>query len=301
MKRRISFLLALLTLLSCVFVPVSVSAKKDTPEQIEDLYVFVPDNQAKTLRLTWYEGERKPGGYQIYRSDSGKKGTYQKIATITEPVYTDSNLKQHTVYYYKVRAFETKGGKTVYGPFAKRDCFTKMTKAYVSKLLKNGYEIYRKWITRDALDLDYLNGVSYTETVMDNNGKKFDKETLYYPVKDRTFKTKKEIKKYLKKYFADWCIGSFVDDFYVELNGRLYAREPVFIEGIGQDYEHFTVRDIAQKDDYASFSVLETWADYYGHFPVMAAYALYRYKNRWVFSDYTWFPTKDWTERKLAS
>lgn len=42
-------------------------------------------------------------GYQIYRKSSGKK--YKKVTTTTAYCYTDKNLKQNTVYDYKVRAY----------------------------------------------------------------------------------------------------------------------------------------------------------------------------------------------------
>ncbi len=302
MKRMISVLLAALILLSCAAVPATASAKKDQLEEIYDLYVFVPENKSKTLCLTWYKSEEtKPDGYQIFRSDSGKKGTYEKIATTTEPTYTDSGLKNQTVYFYAVRAYAKRGGKILYSPIAKRDCCTKLTRSYAAKLLKKGYEIYRKWITRDELELNYNKAVTYKETIVGDDGQKFWLLTPYYLVKDKTFTTKKAIKKYLNKHFAYWCVGSFVDDYYVERNGRLYTREPAFVDGVGQIYDKFTIRDIAQKDDFASFSVLETWTTYTGDFPVMGAYTLFREKNRWVFSDNSWFPTKDWIERKFVS
>ncbi len=301
MKRCISLLLTLLTLLFCVCMPVNVFAKEESLDKIYDLYVFVPNNKAKTLCLTWYEDQNKPDGYQIYRSDSGKAGTYRKIATTTKPTFTDSGLKNQTVYYYAVRAFAKNGNKTVYSPFAKRDCFTKITKSYAAKLLKNGYEIYQKWITRNTLKLNYGKQLKFKEVTRMDDGTIFDFQVDYYPVLDKTITTKKALSNYLNKYFTDWAIGEFVDAYYVEHNGRLYAREPDFVDGIGQVYEQFKIRDIAQKDDFASFSVLETWTTYTGDFPVMAAYELFRFGNRWLFSDNSWFPQRLWIERKLAS
>ena len=301
MKRIFSTLLAMLMLLSCVAVPTQVFAKNNKLSEVYDLYVFVPDNQVKTLCLTWHEGEGKPDGYQIFRSTSGKKGTYKRIATTIELSYTDTGLKNQTIYYYAVRAFVHKGNKTVYSSFSKRDCFTKITKSYAAKLLKNAYSIYQKWIVRDSLDLDYNKAIKYLEKIRMNDGTIFDPEISYYLVKDKTIKTKKAIEKLLKKYFSEWTIGTFVDDYYVERNGQLYTREPSFIYGEAQDYERFKIRDIAQKDDYLSFSVLETWMTYTGDYQKMAAYSMYRDNKKWLFTDTSWFPTKEWYEREACS
>ena len=302
MKRWISVLLVMILLLSSTGIPLFAFAKETLAYEVYDLYVFVPDNKPKTLCLSWYEEEIKPDGYQIFRSDSGNKGTYRKIATTTGSSYTDTGLKNQTVYYYAVRAFENKGGKTVYGPFARHECCTRITKTYAAKLLKNAYEIYQKWITRDKLKTDYRKALVFSEKYLADHGETFNIKQTYYRVKDKTFTTKKEIKKYLKKYFIEDYVSTFVDAFYVEHNGRLYAREPAFVDGIGQVYEEFAIRDIAQKDDYSlSFSVIETWATYTGNFPIIKAYNMYRSNNRWVFTDNCWFPTKDWIERKLCS
>lgn len=53
-----------------------------------------------SVKLTMTSGYET--GYEIYRK-SGKK--YKKIATITDDVYTDANLKVNTQYSYKVRGY----------------------------------------------------------------------------------------------------------------------------------------------------------------------------------------------------
>lgn len=69
------------------------------------------------VKLTW---KKVTGamGYQIYRSTTGKAGSYKKIKTIkkgTSISYTNSKLKRGQ-YYYKVRAYRTVKGKAIYGP-----------------------------------------------------------------------------------------------------------------------------------------------------------------------------------------
>lgn len=59
-------------------------------------------------------------GYRIYRSTS-ENGKYTKIKTISNNStfsYTDKNLSLGKVYYYKIRAYKTKSGKTQYGQYS---------------------------------------------------------------------------------------------------------------------------------------------------------------------------------------
>ncbi len=58
-------------------------------------------------------------GYQIYLS-SARNGSYKRIATVTgenNVSYTVTGLKKNTIYYYKVRAYKTVFGKTVYADY----------------------------------------------------------------------------------------------------------------------------------------------------------------------------------------
>lgn len=58
-------------------------------------------------------------GYQIYRATS-KNGKYTKVKTVSSKTrsYTNYLLTAKKTYYYKVRAYKTINGKTVYGSFS---------------------------------------------------------------------------------------------------------------------------------------------------------------------------------------
>ena len=47
--------------------------------------------------------------YQIYRSTTGKDGSFVKIYTTKGTSYTNTGAKAGTKYYYKVRAVFTNG------------------------------------------------------------------------------------------------------------------------------------------------------------------------------------------------
>lgn len=57
-------------------------------------------------------------GYQIYRSRSKSSG-YKKITSTKKTSYTNKGLTAKKTYYYKVRAYKTTKGKTVYGNWSK--------------------------------------------------------------------------------------------------------------------------------------------------------------------------------------
>ena len=59
-------------------------------------------------------------GYEIYRA--GRTGSYQKIAKISDNIYTDSGLAPSDTYRYKIRAYtyNTNTGKSIYGDWS---CF----------------------------------------------------------------------------------------------------------------------------------------------------------------------------------
>lgn len=68
-----------------------------------------------SVKITWNKTSSATG-YAIYRSTS-KNGTYKKIATTKKGTYTDKKLTFAKYYYYKIRPYTIKNGKTVYGDY----------------------------------------------------------------------------------------------------------------------------------------------------------------------------------------
>lgn len=66
-----------------------------------------------SAKLNWAEVSGAKG-YEVYRATS-KKGTYKKIATTANTFYQDTTLASKHTYYYKVRAYKTKGKNNVTG------------------------------------------------------------------------------------------------------------------------------------------------------------------------------------------
>ena len=74
------------------------------------------ENVSEGLKLR-YDTQDDVSGYVIYRSNS-KKGEYERIAQINSKstdTYLDSKIEYNKTYFYKVRAFDTYGGKKYFG------------------------------------------------------------------------------------------------------------------------------------------------------------------------------------------
>ena len=120
MKKVISIVLTLIVFLSMIALPFSVYASKDTsqPAKVTNLKITTA-NKKRQLKLTW-KLQHAVDGYQIYRSTTGKSGTYKRIVTVrNKNSYVDKELKNATTYYYKVRAFSKQNEKAVFGSFSK--------------------------------------------------------------------------------------------------------------------------------------------------------------------------------------
>lgn len=72
-----------------------VSSLKAEAQSMSSIKVSWKDNAAAT-------------GYYVYRSTSGKSGTFKKIAAVKSSSYTDKNLSSSKTYYYKVKPYNSK-------------------------------------------------------------------------------------------------------------------------------------------------------------------------------------------------
>jgi fibronectin type 3 domain-containing protein/TolB-like protein len=64
---------------------------------------------SSTISLSWEGGpDSKSQGYKIFRSHS-EGGPFGKIAQVMKNSYVDEGLEKNTAYYYKIKAFDTRG------------------------------------------------------------------------------------------------------------------------------------------------------------------------------------------------
>ena len=73
----------------------------------------------KKATLKWNK-QTGATGYIVYMATS-KNGIYKKVATVkgnSKISYTKTGLTKGTTYYFKVAAYETVGGKTIYSSYS---------------------------------------------------------------------------------------------------------------------------------------------------------------------------------------
>ncbi len=122
---------------------------------------YIKGTSSTSLKLKWKKVSGVTG-YQIFRSES-KDGTYKKIATVkgeSTLSYKDEGLSAGKTYYYKIRAYHTKGSKTEIGTLTEKQKAWTLKKVTISKITTSnseqvkiewgkisnasGYTIYRK-------------------------------------------------------------------------------------------------------------------------------------------------------------
>lgn len=140
MKRLIVLILSIALIIT--FIPVNVSAA-NLPEESAVKNLRVSAVTYNSVRLSW---DAVPGakGYQIYKSTS-KNGKYYRIKSTKYKTYNRKNLTTNKVVYYKVRAYATVGGKTIYGKFSSKVAGKPVLKVPETSLTQQGNTIKVSW------------------------------------------------------------------------------------------------------------------------------------------------------------
>ncbi len=148
----------------------------------------------KRLIIKW-EKVKNAIGYQLYRSES-EGGKYKKIADLDSATfqYTDENINKGVTYYYKIRAYGSQNGMTVYGSRSEAAegwsiSATKITSVAAQsdgtflvewKKIKNAYryQVYRS----TTADGTYKRIATVKDTYYEDDDVK-PKQTYYYKIR----------------------------------------------------------------------------------------------------------------------
>lgn len=260
------------------------------------LTVCPNDNKSGQLRLDWYSlSGTDYDGYQIFRSESGKKESYQLIKTTKQLFYIDKNLKNNKQYFYAVRAFIKNGKAKEYTDFLKESCWTKLTQTYATKLLQKAYHVAGTWMDVAVPNADSEKYIEKKYKQTDAYGKSTTYTKLYYQVKDKTINTKAELKKYLSKYFTNEIVKSALKR-YIEENGKLYVEYWDWGGASCPIAEDNKVIYVSQFINSASFVVPEKWNELttISYYPTV--YNVVFESGRWLFSDKVWKEASHWID-----
>lgn len=219
MKRFLALLLALAVWMSLFTLPVSASRKGSiqAPAAITNLKITTA-NKKQLLKLTW-NAQSQADGYQIYRSNTGKSGTYEKIATVRgKNTYVDKGLKNATTYYYKIRSFVKQNNNTLFGAFSKTSLSTKITLPYAKKRFN---------ATMKFLEDFYSSGTIFDQMIMKSHTDAYETyDDPHYLFEYKNCRTKEQLKKYLTKYVSGKVADTILKEKFYVINGKLYIWFP---------------------------------------------------------------------------
>lgn len=248
-------------------------------------------NKSKQLKISWKKVEGATG-YQIYRSTTGKKDSYKKVAAVKsdKASYTDKSLKNSKTYYYKVRAYKKSGKKTTYSDFAKINGSTKITSAFVVKKFKEAVKVSSEWASY------YCKYLDRNTSVKRRSPYGFDIE--YYKVNHKTINTKKKLKKYLGNYFTnDICESIVNNDAYIEVNGKLYISTVAAGDGGYLSLKDTTGKITSLSDKRCTADITKGYRRYGGNeltFTETISYTLVYKNGKWLFNQADKWGRKGW-------
>ena len=288
MKRIISALLALLitlTLFGGELSSVTAVNGAQLP-QITNLRITTA-NKKNLLKLTW-DQQAGVDGFQIFRSTTGKSGTYEKIATVrNKNAYVDKDLKNSTVYFYKVRAFLNQNGNTVFGPFAKTNLSTKITSSYAKKKFN---------ATIKFLENFYSSGTNFDEMIIKSHTDSYGTyDDPHYLFQYKGCRTKEQLKKHLTKYVSSKVADTILKDKFYIIDGKLYIWFPAMGAESAMDLSKTKISRCLFSDKRVSMQIGVFWegAEGYGGADYDYINQTLVFENgRWVFGKETYM--LDW-------
>ena len=274
MKRSIAILLTLILLCGGILPAFAESdwhayLEGDTSLAAISSFKITTDGKAKQLELKWSALPRAME-YFIYRSTTGKSGSYQKIADTTATWYTDTGLKNSTTYYYAVRAAAWNGERTIYSPYKKACLSTRITKSYAAKRFNAAYKAMGK--------VYYV--VDFDDCILK------DEDGGYFYIALKGVNSLAQFRKYLQKYFTKALASRMFPDAKEE-DGKVYIFLP---EGIGADdylkLNKTTVSGVKYTDTRVKMRVNETYGTFYDEdFKTSTVQGLTFENGKWVFDE----------------
>ena len=260
-----------------VSAPVSVKTKKASTVAAVSGLKITTSGKSGYLKLSWNE-QKNITGFQVYRSTSGKSGTYERVAVLksSQTSYADSGLRSAKPYYYAVRAYKKTSSGYVYSSYSLTNLSTKLTASFIKNQVEKANYLSAGWsgyalAAAEAFD-------SRDRIKAPTNG------GYYVRIKSNKFKSKAEIKAAMATCFGGDVLkrlNGFIDDNYLDRNGKLYGREEL---GQGGDIEinRLYLKNVVIKNTSCTFTISGYCSDYTSY-TESDTYTLYYRNGKWVY------------------
>ncbi|MDD6528070.1 MAG: fibronectin type III domain-containing protein [Oscillospiraceae bacterium] len=263
------------------YVTVKTKSTVTKPAAVTGLKITT-SGKSNYLKITW-KAVSGASGYQVYRSTTGKSGSYSRIATVGSGTlsYANSGLSSSTPYYYAVRAYKSTSNGTLYGEFTSVNLSTRLSRDGLKKIIKEANKCYWDWALGYAL-YDSLIKWDYIE--MDDAY-----STRYYRVNSSSIKSISDVKAKMLPYFsASICNNELYGkhSHYIERNGKLYLGEDTN-EDILLFGKH-RIDSISCSDTKCVFKATMISTEY-GYYEDSDTYTLIYSNGRWIYTGNTVF------------
>lgn len=110
MKKKIFSVLSVILALTVVFSAMMTVSAAD--ELLAPVFSGIR-SEGSSVMLEWYDENEEVSAFYVYRSETGKKGTWTRIASTSEPSYVDSTAIPGKTYYYTLKSVLKVNGKTI--------------------------------------------------------------------------------------------------------------------------------------------------------------------------------------------
>lgn len=101
-----------------------------------------------SVQMEWFDENETVSGYYVYRSTTGKSGSWTRIANVKNPEYTDASSLPNKTYFYTVKAYVKVDGKVIASASgAKEKIKTTWAKPVFTLAGNSGTGVLLKWDT----------------------------------------------------------------------------------------------------------------------------------------------------------
>lgn len=146
MKKKIISVISIILMLSVVFstfAGVTVNAEEIALSSPEIMGIRT---ESGVVTLEWYDYNEDFTGFYVYRSETGKAGTWKKVATTSEMSFSDEGALPNKTYYYTLKTF-IKDGKVITASAScpKEKISNKLSRPVFSLAGNSGMGVLLKW------------------------------------------------------------------------------------------------------------------------------------------------------------